>query len=42
MTHTAWHFVLCSDLEPRHLLWVDPSTNFIADAVTIARYGRTA
>ena len=41
-THPAWHFVRCSDLATRRLLWVDPSTNFIADAVTIARYGRTA
>ena len=42
MTHTAWHFVRCSDLETRKLLWVDPTTNFVADAMTIARYGRTA
>ena len=42
MTHTSWHFVRCSDLKTRKLLWVDPSTNFIADAATIARYGRTA
>ena len=42
MTHASWHFVRCSDLETRKLLWVDPTTNFIADAVTIARYGRTA
>lgn len=42
MTHTPWHFVRCSDLTTRRLLWVDPSTGFVADAVAIARYGRTA
>ena len=40
--HTSWHFVRATDLTTRRLVWVDPSTNFIADAVTIARYGRTA
>ena len=42
MTHTSWHFVRCCDVTTRRLLWVDPSTNFVADAVTVARYGRTA
>ena len=40
--HNAWHFVRCSDLETRRLLWVDSSTNFVADAVEVARYGRAA
>ena len=41
-SHTAWHFVRCSDLATRRLLWVDASTNCVLDAVQIARYGRTA
>jgi hypothetical protein len=41
-SHTSWHFVRCSDIQTRKLQWVDASTNFIADAVTIARYGRTS
>ena len=40
--HTPWHFVRCSDLATRRLLWVDSSTNHVLDAVQIARYGRTA
>ena len=40
--HNAWHFVRCSDLETRQLLWVDSSTNFVANAVEIARHGRAA
>jgi len=40
--HNAWHFVRCSDLETRRLLWVDSSTNCVMDAVEIARHGRAA
>ena len=42
MTQTSWHFVRCCDIATRRLQWVDYSTNFVADAVTVARYGRTA
>ena len=38
--HTPWHWVRCCDLHNKKLMWVEPTTNFVADAVTIAAHGR--
>ena len=44
LTLTPMHFVRATDLATRKLVWVSVTsgTNFTADAVTIARYGRVA
>ena len=39
-SHTSWHWVRCCDLHNKKLMWVEPTTNFVADAVTIAAHGR--